>query len=186
MLARLARPRPVRTMPAGSKKRTSGSWHRCCAKGRWGTVEGTALLDADLRPPPADASRRAADLVRGADCRRYSLWPPTRAAVPWGWLRQNACLDAAHRVRARWRMPSASARRSAWLIPFDFHVNTAFLTSAMIASILLAWLKLHLLGGDLAQLSSRRCVRGLHATARLVSSGRRSHLKSRRPSHGSV
>ena len=41
---------------------------------------------------------------------------------------------------------------------FDFQVNAAWLTASMIACILLAWLKLLALDGDLSRPSPRRCA----------------------------
>ena len=61
---------------------------------------------------------------------------------------------------------------------FDFKVNQAWLTAAMIAAILLAWLKLLALDGDLAKAEPKTLrYRVLHAAARLVRGGRRRRLK---------
>ena len=56
--------------------------------------------------------------------------------------------------RPGWRTRSARAKTPRWAIShmsFDFKVNAAWLTAAMIAAILLAWLKLLALDGDLAK-----------------------------------
>jgi hypothetical protein len=63
---------------------------------------------------------------------------------------------------------------------FDYQVNAAWLTAAMTGQILLAWLKLLALDGDLAKAEPktlRPVNRVLHAAARLVRGGRRRHLK---------
>jgi len=60
---------------------------------------------------------------------------------------------------------------------FDFQVNAAWLTAAMTGQILLAWLKLLALDGDLAKAEPRTLRRVLHAAARLVRGGRRRRLK---------
>ena len=61
---------------------------------------------------------------------------------------------------------------------FDYGVNQAWLAAAMIAAILLAWLKLLALDGDLAKAEPKTLrYRLLHAAARLVRGGRRRRLK---------
>jgi hypothetical protein len=76
-------------------------------------------------------------------------------------------------------MPSARARTPAWATTsHDFAVNAAWLTAAMTGQILLAWLKLVALDGDLAKAEPRTLrYRVLHAAARLVRGGRRRRLK---------
>ena len=60
----------------------------------------------------------------------------------------------------------------------DFAVNAGWLTAAMTGQILLAWLKLLALDGDLASAKPRaRRYRVLHAAARLVRGGRKRYLK---------
>src|SRR3974377_2081424 len=55
---------------------------------------------------------------------------------------------------------------------FDFQVNAAWLTAAMIASILLAWFKLLALDGDLAKAEPKTLrYRVLHTAPRLVRGG---------------
>jgi Transposase DDE domain group 1 len=56
-------------------------------------------------------------------------------------------------------------------------VNGAWLTASMTGQILLAWLKLLALDGDLARAEPKTLRRVLHAAARLVRSGRRRRLK---------
>jgi len=61
---------------------------------------------------------------------------------------------------------------------FDYAVNQAWLAAAMIAAILLAWLKLLALDGDLAKAEPKTLrYRVLHTAARLVRGGRRRRLK---------
>ena len=61
---------------------------------------------------------------------------------------------------------------------FDFAVNAAWLTAAMTGQILLAWLKLLALDGDLAKAEPRTLrYRVLHTAARLVRGGRKRRLK---------
>ena len=69
------------------------------------------------------------------------------------WLGQNAYIDAAHRVQARVEdaIRTGKATGLGHFPSFDFQVNAAWLTASMIAAILLAWLKLLALDGDLAR-----------------------------------
>src|ERR1700730_6004816 len=61
---------------------------------------------------------------------------------------------------------------------FDFWLNAAWLTAAMTGQILLAWLKLLALDGDLATAEPKTLrYRVLHAAARLVRGGRKRHLR---------
>ena len=61
---------------------------------------------------------------------------------------------------------------------FGYQVNAAWLTAAMAGQILLAWLKLLALDGDLARAEPKTlCYRVLHAAARLVRGGRRRRPK---------
>src|SRR5690242_4606654 len=78
------------------------------------------------------------------------------------------------------RTPSAPAGRPAWTTsrPLTTQVNAAWLTAAMTGQILLAWLKLLALDGDLAEAEPRTLrYRVLHTAARLVRGGRRRRLK---------
>jgi hypothetical protein len=57
---------------------------------------------------------------------------------------------------------------------FDFQINAAWITAAMTGPILLAWLKLLALDGDLARAEPRTLrYQILHAAAPLIRSGRR-------------
>jgi hypothetical protein len=92
-------------------------------------------------------------LFEAEDGWRYSLWVTNRPATTKGWLGQNACIDAAHRVHARVE-DAIRTGKDAGLGHFPslgYQVNAAWLTAAMTGQILLAWLKLLALDGDLAR-----------------------------------
>ena len=119
-------------------------------------------------------------LFEAEDGWRYSLWVTNRAAATKGWVGQNAYIDAAHRVQARVEDAIRTGKNTGLghFPSFDFKVNQAWLTAAMIAAILLAWLKLLALDGDLAKAEPKTLrYRVLHAAARLVRGGRRRRLK---------
>jgi hypothetical protein len=145
-----------------------------------GPAEGLARHDAHLRPPRAAASRRAADLSGAGDGWRYTRWVTNRPAGTKGWLGQNAYIDAAHRVHARVEDAIRTGKDAGLghFPSFDYAVNQAWLTAAMTAQILLAWLKLLALDGDLARAEPKTLrYRLLHAAARLVRGARRRRLK---------
>jgi hypothetical protein len=119
-------------------------------------------------------------LFEAQDGWRYSLWATNRPAATKGWLGQNAYIDAAHRVQARVEDAIRTGKQAGLghFPSFDFGRNTAWLTASMIASVLLAWLKLLALDGDLARAEPKTLrYRVLHAAARLVRGGRRRRLK---------
>jgi hypothetical protein len=119
-------------------------------------------------------------LFEAADGWRYSLWVTNRPAATKGWLGQNAYIDAAHRVHARVEDAIRTGKDAGLghFPSFGFGVNAAWLTAAMTGQILLAWLKLLALDGDLARAEPKTLrYRVLHAAARLVRSGRRRYLK---------
>jgi Transposase DDE domain group 1 len=119
-------------------------------------------------------------LFEAEDGWRYSLWVTNRPAGTRGWLGQNAYIDAAHRVHARVEDVIRTGKDAGLghFPSFDFQVNAAWLTAAMIASILLAWLKLLALDGNLAKAEPKTLrYRVLHAAARLVRGGRKRRLK---------
>jgi hypothetical protein len=119
-------------------------------------------------------------LFEAADGWRYSLWATNRPAATRGWLGQNAYIDAAHRVHARVEDAIRTGKDAGLghFPSFGFGVNAAWLTAAMTGQILLAWLKLLALDGDLARAEPRTLrYRVLHAAARLVRGGRRRLLK---------
>jgi hypothetical protein len=119
-------------------------------------------------------------LFEAADGWRYSLWVTNRPAATKGWLGQNAYLDAAHRVHARIEDAIRTGKDAGLghFPSFGYQVNAAWLTAAMTGQILLAWLKLLALDGDLARAEPKTLrYRVLHAAARLVHGGRRRRLK---------
>jgi len=119
-------------------------------------------------------------LFEAADGWRYSLWATNRPAATRGWLGQAAYIDAAHRVQARVEDAIRTGKDTGLghFPSFDYQVNAAWLTAAMTAQILLAWLKLLALDGDLARAEPKTLrYRVLHAAARLVRGGRKRHLK---------
>ena len=119
-------------------------------------------------------------LFETADGWRYCLRVTSRPAATKGWLGQNACLDAAHRVHARvedavrtgkdcgiGKYPSTSLA-----------MNKARQAAALTAATLLAWLRLLALDGPLARAEPKTLrYRILHTAGRLVRSGRRRILK---------
>ena len=141
-----------------------------------GWPAATRVFARRERPHP----RAQLTLFEAGDGWRYSLWVTNRPAATKGWLGQNAYLDAAHRVHARVEDAIRTGKETGLghLPSHDFAVNAAWLTAAMTGQILLAWLKLLALDGDLARAEPRTLrYRVLHATARLSRGGRRRRLK---------
>jgi len=119
-------------------------------------------------------------LFEAEDGWRYSLWVTNRPADTRGWLGQNAYIDAAHRVHARVEDAIRTGKDAGLghFPSFDYQVNAAWLTAAMTGQILLAWLKLLTLDGDLARAEPKTLrYRLLHTAARLVRGGRKRRLK---------
>src|SRR6266571_4762145 len=119
-------------------------------------------------------------LFEAEDGWRYSLWVTNRPAATRGWLGQCAYIDAAHRVQARVEDAIRTGKDTGLghFPSHDYKVNAAWLTAAMTGQILLAWLKLLALDGDLARAEPKTLrYRVLHAAARLVRGGRRRCLK---------
>jgi nucleotide-binding universal stress UspA family protein len=111
---------------------------------------------------------------------RYTLWVTNRPETTKGWLGQPQYIDAAHRVHARVE-DCIRTGKDTGLGRFPSHdaaINSAWLTAAMTAAVLLAWLKVLALDGDLAKAEPKTLrYRILHAAARLVRGGRRRRLK---------
>jgi hypothetical protein len=111
---------------------------------------------------------------------RYSLWVTNLPADTKGWRGQCAYIDAGHRVHARVEDVIRTGKDTG-LGHFpsrDYGLNKAWLDAAMIACILLSWLKLLALDGDLARAEPKTLrYRILHAAARLARGGRRKTLK---------
>jgi hypothetical protein len=119
-------------------------------------------------------------LFEAEDGWRYTLWVTNRPAATKGWLGQNTYIDAAHRVHARVEDAIRTGKDAGLghFPSFHYAVNQAWLTAAMTAQILLAWLKLLALDGDLAKAEPKTLrYRILHTAARLVHGGRRRRLK---------
>ena len=102
--------------------------------------------------------------------------PPPQEA---GWAK-HPYIDAAHRIHARVE-DAIRTGKDCGLGHFPsrgFAFNQAWLTAAMTGQILLAWLKLLALDGDLVRAEPKTLrYRVLHAAARLVRGGRRRYLK---------
>jgi Transposase DDE domain group 1 len=119
-------------------------------------------------------------LFEADDGRRYSLWVTNLPARQRGWRADPAYIDAAHRVHARVE-DAVRTGKDTGIGKFPsqaFALNQAWLTAALIAATLLAWLKLLALDGPLAKAEPKTLrYRILHTAARLTRSGRRRHLK---------
>jgi hypothetical protein len=119
-------------------------------------------------------------LLEEADGWRYTLWVTNRPAAARGWPGTTAGIDAVHRAHARIEDVIRTGKDTG-LGHFPCHdatLNEAWLTIAMTAAILLAWLKLIALDGDLARAEPKTLrYRILHAAARLARGGRRTLLK---------
>jgi hypothetical protein len=119
-------------------------------------------------------------LFEHEDGYRYQLWVTNLPATTRGWRGQNAYIDAGHRVHARVEdsIRTGKATGISRFPSHDYTFNQAWLTAAMMAQILLAWLKLLALDGDLAKAEPKTLrYRVLHAAARLVRGGRRRRWK---------
>ena len=111
---------------------------------------------------------------------RYSLWVTNLPAATKGWRGQCAYIDAAHRVHARVEDVIRTGKNTGLgrFPSHDYGLNQAWLDASMVACVLLAWLKLLALDGDLARAEPKTLrYRILHAAARLVRGGRRRTLK---------
>jgi hypothetical protein len=105
---------------------------------------------------------------------RYSLWATNRAAATKGWLGENAYIDAAHWVHPRVEDAIRTGKDCGigYFPSFDSGINAAWLTTSMTGQILLAWLKLLALDGELARAEPKTLrYHVLHAAARLVRGG---------------
>jgi hypothetical protein len=119
-------------------------------------------------------------LFENEDGWRYTLWVTNLPRKTKGWRGKNAYIDAAHRIHARVEDAIRTGKDTGIgrFPSHDFTLNQAWLTAAMTAQILLAWLKLLALDGDLARAEPRTLrYKLLHAAARLVHGGRRRRLK---------
>ena len=111
---------------------------------------------------------------------RYTLWVTNLPENTRGWRGRTAYIDAGHRIHARVEDAIRTGKDTGIgrFPSHDYKINQAWLTAAMTAQILLAWLKLLALDGDLAKAEPKTLrYRVLHAAARLVHGGRRRRLK---------
>jgi hypothetical protein len=134
------------------------------------------LLARRERPHPG----AQLSLFEEADGWRYSLWVTNLPATVRGWRGQLAYLDATHRVHARVE-DAIRTGKDCGIGKFpscDLALNAAWMTTALTAATLLAWLRLLTLDGDLARAEPKTLrYRILHAAARLTRSARRRRLK---------
>jgi len=96
-------------------------------------------------------------LFEHEDGYRYQLWVTNLPQDTRGWRGQCACIDAAHRVHARVE-DCIRTGKDTGIGRFPSHgfaFNQAWLTAAMIAQTLLAWLRLLALDGALARAEPR-------------------------------
>lgn len=119
-------------------------------------------------------------LFEHEDGYRYQLWVTNLPADTRGWRGNLAYIDAGHRVHARVE-DCIRTGKDTGIGRFPSHAyafNQAWMTAAMTAQILLAWLKLLALNGDLAKAEPKTLrYQVLHAAARLVTGGRRRRWK---------
>src|SRR5215475_14411681 len=119
-------------------------------------------------------------LFEAKDGWRYSLWVTNLPAHLRGWRADLAYIDAAHRVHARVE-DCVRTGKDTGIGKFPSHafaLNQAWLTTALIAATLLAWLRLLALDGPLAKAEPKTLrYRILHAAGRLARGGRRRRLK---------
>ena len=119
-------------------------------------------------------------LFENEDGYRYQLWVTNLPETTKGWRGKNAYLDAAHRVHARVEDAIRTGKDTGIgrFPSHEFEINQAWMTAAMTAQILLSWLKLIALDGDLARAEPKTLrYRVLNAAARLVRGGRRRRWK---------
>jgi hypothetical protein len=119
-------------------------------------------------------------LFENEDGYRYQLWVTNLPETTKGWRGKNAYIDAAHRVHARVEDAIRTGKDTGIgrFPSHEFEINQAWMTAAMTAQILLSWLKLIALDGDLARAEPKTLrYRVLNAAARLVRGGRRRRWK---------
>ncbi len=96
-----------------------------------------------------------------------------------GWRGQPAYADAAHRVHARVEDGIRAGKDTGIgkLPSHDMAMNKAWLTAALLAATLIAWLKLIALDGDLARAEPKTLRYKIFHAARLARGARRRTLK---------
>src|SRR5258707_1285953 len=125
-----------------------------------------AITHAAIAAPPPGVPRKLVGTRDGGRARHAPVAHPDK--------------HAAHRVQARVEDAIRTGKDCGigHFPSFDFGINAAWLTASMTGQILLAWLKLLALDGDLAKAEPKTLrYRVLHAAARLVRGGRRRCLK---------
>jgi hypothetical protein len=141
-----------------------------------GWPKGMRVFARRERPHPG----AQLSLLEAADGWRYSLHATNLPATTRGWRGQCAYVDAAHRVHARVEDVIRTGKDTGLghFPSHDYKINQAWLDASMIGCILLSWLRLIALDGDLARAEPKTLrYRLLHAAARLVRGGRRRCLK---------
>jgi hypothetical protein len=106
------------------------------------------------RPHPA----AKLSLSEHEDGYRYQLWVTNLPAGTRGWRGTTAYIDAGHRVHARVEdfIRTGKDTGISRFPSHDYGFNQAWLTAAMTAQALLAWLRLLVLHGDLARAEPSR------------------------------
>ena len=119
-------------------------------------------------------------LFEAEDGWRYTLWVTNLPGQIRGWRGQPAYIDAAHRIHARVE-DAIRTGKDCGIGKFpsgSLAMNKAWLTAALTAATLLAWLKLLALDGRLARAEPKTLrYRILHAAGRLTRGGRQRRLK---------
>jgi hypothetical protein len=150
------------------------------------TLEQVTCIRIDATVTPAHSDKELAEAnFKGFGHHPLLAYCDNTGGEPLAWMLrkwrgQNAYTDAAHRVHARVEDAIRTGKDTGIgrFPSHDFKINQAWLTAAMTAQILLAWLKLLALDGDLAKAEPKTLrYRILHAAARLVHGGRRKRWK---------
>jgi Transposase DDE domain group 1 len=119
-------------------------------------------------------------LFETEDSWRYSLWVTNLPAELRGWRANPAYIDAAHRAHARVE-DGIRTGKDCGIGRFPSHamaMNKAWFSAALIAAMLLAWLRLLALDGSLARAEPKTLrYTILHAAARITRGARRRQLK---------
>jgi hypothetical protein len=118
-------------------------------------------------------------LFEAEDGWRYTLWVTNLPRQASGWRGQLAYIDAAHRVHARVE-DAIRTGKDTGIGKFpsqSLAMNKAWMSAALTAATLLAWLKLLALDGNLARAEPKTLrYRIFHAAARLARGSRQRHL----------
>ena len=108
------------------------------------------------------------------------LWVTNLPYRTRGWRGQAPYIDAAHRVHARVEDGIRTGKDTGIgkLPSHDLGLNKAWFAAALTAAMLIAWLRLIALDGDLARAEPKALrYKIFHAAGRLVRGGRRRLLK---------